>query len=346
MNRSILDEFFNQFELDAIISRSYQTKLWFSEVMVSDGFIVIEKNKATLFVDSRYYEYARKNSKNVDVALLENESFNNFIQSKNFRKIAIESDYLEVTHYNKIKNTLPNVTIINIKGQELRMIKDAEEVSKIQKAVNISLEAYDKLQVFIAEGISEIELDNKLNYLMKRLGADKESFSSIIAFGSNSAMPHHHPTTRTLQDGDIVKIDFGCFYKGYASDITRTMIYKKNESTNVDHKLVEILQIVEEAAKRGREAVRPGISSKEIDDVCRKYITEMGYGNFFIHSTGHGLGIDVHELPSVSSKLPMILEPGMVITVEPGIYIENLGGARIEDDVLVTDAGHLVLSRK
>lgn len=346
MNRSILDEFFTQFELDAIVSKSYQTRLWYSEIMASEGYIVIEKTRATLFVDSRYFEYARKNSKNVDVVLLENESFSNFLQTKNFKKIAIESDYLEVTHYNKIKNILPSAVIMNIKGQELRMIKDSDEVAKIQKAVNISLDAFEKLQPFIVEGISELELDNKLNYLMKRLGADKESFDSIIAFGSNAAMPHHHPTTRTLNDGDIVKIDFGCYYKGYASDITRTMIYKKTEYSNVDQKLVEILKIVEEAARRGREAVRPGISSKEIDDVCRKYITEMGYGNYFIHSTGHGLGIDIHELPIVSSKMPMILEPGMVITVEPGIYIENLGGARIEDDVLVTDSGHLVLSRK
>ena len=226
------------------------------------------------------------------------------------------------------------------------MLKDANEVSKIQKAVNISLDAFDKLQSFITEGVSEIELDNKLNYLMKRLGADKESFESIVAFGANSAMPHHHPTNKLLKDGDIVKIDFGCFFKGYASDITRTMIYKKSTATVVDPKLSQILTIVEEAARRGREAVRPGISSKELDDICRQYITEMGYGEFFIHGTGHGLGIDVHEIPSVSAKMPMILEPGMVITIEPGIYIENLGGARIEDDVLVTDSGHLVLSRK
>ncbi len=346
MNRSVLDEFFVQFELDAIISKSYQTKLWFSEIMVSEGYIVIEKTKATLFVDGRYFEYAKNHARNVEVVLLEGESFNKFIQARNFGKIAIESDYLEVTHYNRLKNTLPNAIIINIKGQELRMLKDANEVSKIQKAVNISLDAFDKLQSFITEGVSEIELDNKLNYLMKRLGADKESFESIVAFGANSAMPHHHPTNKLLKDGDIVKIDFGCFFKGYASDITRTMIYKKSTATVVDPKLSQILTIVEEAARRGREAVRPGISSKELDDICRQYITEMGYGEFFIHSTGHGLGIDVHEIPSVSAKMPMILEPGMVITIEPGIYIENLGGARIEDDVLVTDSGHLVLSRK
>jgi Xaa-Pro aminopeptidase len=299
-----------------------------------------------LFVDGRYFEYAKNNSRNVEVVLLEGESFTNFIQSRNLGKIAIESDYLEVTHYNRLKNTLPNAIIINIKGQELRMLKDSNEVSKIQKAVNISLEAYDKLQSFVTEGVSEIELDNKLNYLMKRLGADKESFESIIAFGPNSAMPHHHPTNRTLKDGDIVKIDFGCYFRGYSSDITRTQIYKKTPTSVVDPKLTEILKIVEEAARRGREAVRPGISSKELDDICRQYITEMGYGKYFIHSTGHGLGIDVHEIPSVSAKMPMLLEPGMVITIEPGIYIEGLGGARIEDDVLVTDSGHLVLSRK
>lgn len=346
MNRSILDEFFVAYQLDAIISKAHQTRLWYTGIMSSDGVIIIEKHEATLFVDSRYYEYAVKNAKNVRVLLLEGESFNDFLKMKNFSKIAVESDYLELTHYNKIKNIIPNTNIINIKGQELRMLKDSAEVSKIQKAINISLEAYAKLQTFITEGISELELSHKINYLMKRLGADKESFDTIVAFGPNSAMPHHHPTTTTLQDGNIVKIDFGAFFEGYASDITRTFIYKKNESTYVDPKLTEILKIVEEAARRGREAVKPGINSKDIDDICRNYITEMGYGKFFIHSTGHGLGIDVHELPQVSAKVSMILEPGMVITVEPGIYIENLGGARIEDDVLVTENGNLVLSRK
>lgn len=346
MNRSILEEFFSQFQLDAIISRAYQTRLWYSGIMASDGFIVIEKHEATLFVDSRYFEYASKNAKNVKIVLLKADSFDEFLKSKNFNRVAIESDYLEVTHYNRFKRALPNSSFINIKGQELRMIKDSSEVSKIQRAVNISLEAYAKLESFITEGVSELELSHKLNYLMKRLGADKESFDSIIAFGSNSAMPHHHPTTRLLKDGDIVKIDFGAYFEGYASDVTRTFIYKKNNSTYVDQKLVEILEIVEEAARRGREAVRPGISTKEIDDICRNYITEKGYGKFFIHSTGHGIGIDVHELPQVSNQLPMALEPGMVITVEPGIYIENLGGARIEDDVLVTETGSLVLSRR
>lgn len=346
MNRTTLDQFFSQFQLDAIISNSYQTKLWFSEIMATDGYIIFEKSRAILFVDGRYIEYARKNAKNVEVMLLVNDSFDAFVKSRNYQKIAVESDYIELTHYNKLKNLLPNTSFINIKGKELRIIKDAKEVSKIQKAINISLEAYEKLQLFITEGVSELELDHKLNYLMKRLGADKESFSSIVAFGSNAAMPHHHPTTKTLKDGEIVKIDFGACFEGFAADITRTTIYKKNESSYVDPKLVEILKIVEEAARRGREAVKPGISTKSIDDICRNYITEMGYGNFFVHSTGHGIGIDVHELPNISPKLPMTLETGMVITVEPGIYIENLGGARIEDVVLVTDTANLVLSRK
>ncbi len=346
MNKSILNEFFSQFQLDAIISKAYQTRLWYAEVMTTEGFIVIEKDSATLFVDSRYFEYATKNAKNVQVVLLQGDVVNDFLRSKNFGKVAVESDYLELTHYNKLKNNMPNTSFMNIKGQELRMLKDSIEVSKIQRAINISLEAFEKLSSFIVEGVSELELDHKLNYLMKRLGADKESFDSIVAFGANSAMPHHHPTTKTLNDGDIVKIDFGVSYKGYVSDITRTFFYKKNESTVVDSKLAEILEIVEEAARRGREAVKPGISSKEIDDICRNYIIEKGYGEFFLHSTGHGIGIDIHELPMVSAKSSMILEPGMVLTVEPGIYIENLGGARIEDDVLVTETSHLVLSRK
>ncbi|SYV97839.1 Xaa-Pro aminopeptidase [Mycoplasmopsis edwardii] len=182
-----------------------------------------------------------------------------------------------------------------------------------------------------------------LNFLLKKHGGDKEGFDEIIASAASSAEPHHHPTDKLIEDNNLLKVDFGAKYKGYTADITRTFFI--GDEAKANPKAKEILQIVKEAAALGRKAVRPGVKTSDIDRICRDYIASKGYAEYFTHSTGHGLGIDVHELPSVSSRAETVLEPGMIITVEPGIYIEGLGGARIEDDVLVTENGYYVFSR-
>lgn len=345
MDKSRLNAAFKQLGIDAIVSESNQTRLWFANVETSDGWLIIEKDVATLFVDGRYFEYVTNNSRNVEVKLLSNTSLQDFFQDKKYQKIAIESDYLTLSNRSKIKKmtNLSAENIISIKGQQLRIIKTKDEIEKLQKAINISLEAFDKLKTYIKEGITEREIDHKLNYIMKRLGADKEGFDNIIAFGKNTAMPHHHPTKNILKNGDIVTIDFGAKYMGYTADITRTFIFNENEG-KTDFKLKEILEIVQKAAEKGIQAVRPGIKAKEIDNICRDYIKQRGYLNFFVHSTGHGLGLDVHEFPQINSKDETVLEEGMVITIEPGIYITELGGARIENDILVTKDGYKILS--
>lgn len=346
MHRKYIDKIFEITKADAIISDSYQTRKWYSDVMTSDGFIVIEKDRADLFVDGRYIEYAKKNAKNVQVNLFQKDAFSSFLKEKNYKTVALEKDYLKIEGFKKIKSILPNSKYKFFDSQTLRILKDEKEVAKIQTAIDISLAAYETLSAFIKPGISEREIDHKLSYLLKRHGAEKESFETIVASGPNTAMPHAKATNRLLEEGDIVTIDFGAQFDGYAADITRTFILGGNEKAK-DPKYLEILTIVEEAAKRGREAVKPGISTSIIDKICRDYITEKGFGQYFVHSTGHGLGIDVHELPVVSPRSRNeILEPGMIITVEPGIYIEGVGGARIEDDLLVTETGNRVLSRK
>lgn len=350
MHKGRLEALFKSKKIDAIISESSQTRRWFSKVATTDGWLIIEKEKSTLFIDGRYFEYAKKHAKNVDLILLEKDSLKNFLKNKEYKKVAIESDYLSVQNFEKTKSLFPNLSskdFVLINAQELRIIKTEDEINLIQKAIDISLEALSKVKEYLQEGITELEIDHKLNYLMKRLGADKEGFENIVAFAENTAMPHHHPTDKKLKKGDIVKIDFGAQYKGYTADITRTFIFEDEENPNTTHpKLREILQIVEEAAKAGRDAVKPGIKASEIDLICRQYIQDKGYGQYFVHGTGHGIGLDVHEFPSVSFKSDVVLEEGMCLTVEPGIYIEGLGGARIEDDLLVTKEGHKVLSRK
>lgn len=349
MDRSKLDAAFKEHQFDAIISEAPQTRLWYAKVQTSDGWLIIEPKKATLFVDGRYYEYAKAHAQNVDVKLLAKDELKAFLEKKAFKKIAVEEDYLNLMQKNRIE-TMTGLTadqIVLLNGQTLRIIKTKDEIAKLQKAVDISLDAFESVKSYLKEGITEKEIDHKLNYLMKRLGAEKEGFDNIVAFGPNTAMPHHHPTDRKLANGDIVTIDFGAQYEGYTADITRTFVFRtKDTDPTIDPKLIEILTIVEAAAQKGRDAIKPGVKASEIDKICRDYIKEKGYGNFFVHSTGHGIGIDVHEFPRVSYLDETVLEEGMVITVEPGIYIESVGGARIEDDVLVTKDGHQVLSRK
>ncbi|MGL5520057.1 MAG: M24 family metallopeptidase [Metamycoplasmataceae bacterium] len=345
MRTEHLNKVFSEKNLNAIFSSSPQTRLWYTGVVTSDGFLVIEQNKATLFVDSRYIEYCQNNTKNAEVVLLGENVLKNFFQERNFSKIGIEEEYITYSDFEKLKSFSPHSIFEPINSQKLRILKDDKEIEIMQKAIDISLEAFEKVKKFLIEGVTEKEIASKFDYLMKRLGAEKTGFDSIVAFGPSAAEPHHHPTDNKLKKGDIVKLDFGALYSGYCADITRTFFYD-DEIQHQDPKLKEILGIVEEAARLGRESVRPGISTLEIDNICRQYIASKGYLNFFLHSTGHGLGIDVHELPNVSKMSDVILEPGMVITVEPGIYIKGLGGARIEDDVLVTETGHRVLSRK
>uniref|UniRef100_A0A2C9L540 Peptidase M24 domain-containing protein n=1 Tax=Biomphalaria glabrata TaxID=6526 RepID=A0A2C9L540_BIOGL len=202
--------------------------------------------------------------------------------------------------------------------------------------------ALEKVKPFIKEGISEKELDAKLEYEIRMLGAEKSSFDAIIASGYRGALPHGRASNKIIKNGELITFDFGAIYNGYCSDITRTL----HVGEVTDPKLLEIEAVLIEAQRLGKLAVKPGVSTFEVDKVCRDYISEKGYGKYFTHSTGHGLGIEVHEAPGVSfnKSVETILEPGMVITVEPGIYIEGFGGIRIEDDILVTENGHEVLS--
>lgn len=345
MNRSRLDKLFTEHGVDAYISEAPQTRLWFAGVQTSDGLIVIEKDKATLFVDGRYIEYAQNHAKNVDIVLMQGNSTKEWFGKKGFKKIALDNNYLVKQVQDRILYyTGKDVQIHWVDAQELRIVKDEKEIETLQKAINISLKAYDKLMEWLKPGVTEKEAAAYLNYQLKLNGCQKEGFTEIIATGANSAEPHHHPTDKVIENNTLLKVDFGGEYNGYTADITRTIILGGEENAK-DPKMVEILNIVKEAAAAGRKAVRPGIKTSEIDKICRDYIAEKGYGKYFVHSTGHGLGIDVHEYPNVGATSNFVLEPGMVITVEPGIYIEGLGGARIEDDVLVTENGHRVLTR-
>ncbi|QNM93352.1 aminopeptidase P family protein [Mycoplasma sp. Pen4] len=344
MNRIKLDEMFEKTGVEVLISEAPQTRLWYADVQTSDGFIAIEKDKATLFVDGRYIEYAQNNAKNVDIVLIKGNSLAEWFKNKGFKKIALEKNYLTKEVENRIVKMVNPEHIEWVDAQALRVLKSEKEIETLQKAIDISLTALAEFKEWVKPGITEKEAGAWLNYLMKKHGAEKEGFDEIIATAASSAEPHHHTTDKKLVAGSLLKVDFGAQYHGYTADITRTFIL--GDEKDADPKMLEILNIVKEAAAEGRKIVRPGIKASEVDKACRDYIKAKGYGEYFVHSTGHGLGIDVHEWPSISPMSEWVLEPGMVLTVEPGIYIEGFGGARIEDDVLVTEDGHIVLSRR
>lgn len=222
----------------------------------------------------------------------------------------------------------------------LRMCKDEEEIELMKKASHINDMAMDKLQKLLTEELSEKEMSTKLSTIYEELGADGFSFSPIIAYGKNGADPHAHCGVDKVKEGDCVIFDIGCIKDNYCSDMTRTVFYK-----NAPQKAKEVFNIVLEANKRAIDIVKPGVRFCDIDNAAREYITEKGYGKYFTHRTGHSIGIETHDMGDVSSVNTDTLKPGMIFSVEPGIYLPGEFGVRIEDLVLVTEDGHEILNK-
>jgi len=218
--------------------------------------------------------------------------------------------------------------------EELRLVKDAGEAARIRTACAIADAALAEVRHRLAQQPSEIEFGLELDATMRRLGAADVSFETIVASGPNSAKPHHHPSHRTIESGDLVVIDFGALIDGYHSDMTRTVAVG-----DVGLERLRMLEVVLASQQAGVEAVAPGVSASDVDAVCRAVIDEAGWGDAFLHSTGHGVGLDIHEEPRVSGRSTATLVAGHVVTVEPGVYLPELGGVRIEDTLLVTDDG-------
>jgi len=218
--------------------------------------------------------------------------------------------------------------------EALRLIKDAGEAARIRAACAIADEALSQIRPLLGDGPTEIEFGLELDSRMRKLGADDLSFETIVASGPNGAKPHHHPSHRQISEGDLVVIDFGALIDGYHSDMTRTVAVG-----DVGEERANMLNVVLRSQQAGVEAIHPGVTAAEVDEACRSVIAEAGLADAFLHSTGHGVGLDIHEEPRVSSRSTAILQPGHVVTVEPGVYLPEFGGVRIEDTLLVTEDG-------
>lgn len=218
--------------------------------------------------------------------------------------------------------------------EELRRVKDAGELVHMQAAARIADEALSNVRPLLADGISERDFAIALDFEIRKLGASGNSFETIVAAGPNGAKPHARPSDRVIREGELVVLDFGAIVEGYCSDMTRTVC-----AGEPSPELRRMVDVVAESQRAGVAAVRAGVSAAEVDKICRDVIAEAGWGEAFMHSTGHGVGLDIHEAPWVSATSTDTLAPGHVVTVEPGVYLEGLGGVRIEDTVVVTDDG-------
>jgi Xaa-Pro aminopeptidase len=258
------------------------------------------------------------------------------------RRVGLEATSWTIAEYESICEAAPTVSFLGVKGrvEALRQIKDEDEIAAIREAVRFAERAFTMLRAGLRKGESEKDVADMLEGYLRRCGATGASFPPIVAVGARSALPHARPTSTTMigQD-DFVLIDWGATGRPYKSDLTRVLVTGKVTST-----FEAIYRTVLTAQERGIAAIRPGVKAHDVDAEARSVIEEAGFGRFFDHGLGHGLGMDIHEAPRLRKVSNATLEPGMVITVEPGVYLPDWGGIRIEDDVLVTPNGCEVLS--
>lgn len=302
------------------------------------GLALISLEKAYFITDFRYTEQAAKQCagyevvKNVGPIL---EVVADIVETTKLENLAFEEAYVPFKQYVDLE-TLLEVDLVPVSGmvEELREVKDEAEVAIIEKACNIADQAFSHILTYIKPGMTEIQVANELDFHMRSLGASGVSFETIVASGLRSAMPHGVASDKVIEEGDLITIDFGCYYNGYVSDMTRTIALGEPSD-----KLKEIYNVVKEAQQKVLDVAKPGMTGVELDAVARDYIASKGYGEAFGHSTGHGIGLEIHEGPNVSKLAEKAFVPGNVITNEPGIYLPGIGGVRIEDDMLVTENG-------
>lgn len=267
-------------------------------------------------------------------------SINNRIKSVS--KAAIEKEHMNVERYEHLSKLFPQAAFVSAeeKLRMLRMIKDAKELKIIEEACALADFAVEFGASEIKEGKTELEILNALEYALKQKGVTEMSFSTMVLTGANAASPHGNPGETKIQKGDLVLFDLGVVVDRYCSDITRTVAYG-----DIDDKQKDIYDTVLKAQLAAIEVSKPGVTAAEVDLTARRIISDAGYGEYFPHRLGHGLGISVHEYPSLTETNPLIIEEGMIYTIEPGIYVPNVAGVRIEDDIYISGDGAKVLTK-
>ncbi len=306
-----------------------------------EGLLFIAAGVRAVITDFRYTEQAEQQALGYSVhmitqALTHEKLAAELAGSKGVKIIAFEDDFVTVKGAESLKAAMPDARFISVnqKAEKLRTVKDESEIALIEKACAISCQAFDAILGIIRPGMTELEIRFELESLMYRFGAEKPSFDTIIASGPNGSLPHAIPGSRVIQTGEMLTMDFGARYGGYCADMTRTVAIGP-----IDGAKRRVYDTVLAAQLKALEAIKPNMVCSEVDKVARSFIDDAGYAGRFGHGLGHSIGLDVHENPRFSTTCDAVLEEGIVITDEPGVYLPGDCGCRIEDTVLVTGNG-------
>lgn len=339
---------FDELGIDGFLINGEWNRRYLSGFTGSNGLILITKNEAILITDYRYLEQARKQT-DLDVVLhKEHTGHKHKIYDEAVRQInqlgvthlGFEQQHLSFANYTKLKEHV-NIELIPTYDmvEDLRMVKNDQEIENIRISSSITDKAFLHVLEMIRPGLTELEVAAELESFIKNNGGTTSTFSPIVASGRRSSLPHGRASNKVIEKGEMITIDFGTNYNGYWSDISRVVAFGEP-----DQKMKEIHQVVFDSFQHCLNHIKAGLTDQEVDKFMRDILIKSGYNEYSGTGTGHGIGLEVHEKPLFSVDLEKTLQPGMVVTIEPGIYLEDVGGARVEDMLLIKEDGCEVLS--
>jgi Xaa-Pro aminopeptidase len=307
----------------------------------SAGVLAVTSDRALLTTDGRYRTQSAEQiagaGADVEITIgglqAQRDAIGAWLSAA--RRVGLEADHVSWNASRRWAELVAETVPTSGEVEALRELKDEGEIDRMARAAAIADAALGEVLPLLSEGVTETEFGLALDTAMRRGGAEGTAFETIVAAGPNSAKPHHRPTERPIAPGDPVVVDFGATFEGYRSDMTRTFCV----GGEPEGELARVFAVVRESQAQGVKAVGPGVGAKEVDDVCRTVISDAGWAERFEHGTGHGVGLDIHEAPTVGPLGTAILAPGMIVTVEPGVYLPGTGGVRIEDTLVVTADG-------
>ncbi|MFH1231380.1 MAG: Xaa-Pro peptidase family protein [Planctomycetota bacterium] len=341
---------FVELKSDAFLVTNTVNVQYLSGFTGEDSFLLVTPKTSFFITDSRFTEQAKEEIKNKNIRIIQHKDgllkkiaeIISTDKGSKIKRLAFESSFMSVNFFRHLKKNLKKgIKLLPAQNtiESLRSIKTPEEIEKIRKSIKCAADAFNRIRNFIKPGVTEKEIANEIDYYMRKLGAEHCNFTPIIGIDERAALPHAPISSKKVSAQSLVLIDWGTCYNAYNSDLTRVLFMG-----NIPAKTKTLYQIVLEAQQRAIDISKPGEIIQNVDFAARNYIKQKGYGNYFGHSLGHGIGRMVHELPTINIKNKEILKPGVVFTVEPGIYLPGKLGIRIEDMILVTETGCEVLT--
>ena len=331
---------------DALLVTNFVNVTYLTGFTGDDSYLLLQPDGEIIISDGRYTIQLELECPGIEVDIRRPgvnilNSVTRLVSGMKIARLAVEAESMTVAAREKLAEKLPKVGFVSTSGlvERLRQIKDKDEIAEIRRAVWYAEKAFGVIWASMRGDQSEKEIADALEHQFRLFGAKCSGFPPIVAVGPRGALPHATPTEKKVSESDFILIDWGASQGLYKSDLTRVLVTGK-----ISPKLRRVYEVVLRAQTEAISAMRPGVAAHEVDAVARGVIKDAGFGRAFNHGLGHGVGLEIHEAPRLAAKSPTILKPGMVITVEPGIYFPGWGGVRIEDDVLVTRTGHEVLT--